>query len=625
MTCQAKCRNALSLRALGRLLFATLLLLIGLSVTNSFYQTHREQTEDARQHKRDTIAQTAGLIADRVAQAVALGDAAATRDDLMLISTVPELQEIEVFTFSGAGLIAAQHSADGITYREQFERPLSAVEPGFHRMAESRHLAFVQPVKLDRATVGWLRLTTDAAYANRVITQSFSRFLLETALVWVLLILVGTIAWLQTRLQSRLERRLKTDEITGELSRYGFKTDFADGRRRDHHALYLVDVQSLKAINDSHGVRAGDRVLAALTQSVRSLVPGVAAIARLGGDDFAILVPARRWPQVQEVGKQLMAAIGAIKLDEFADIGEVRASVGATLLAPDDNLSQRLSEADMALGHAKDPGVTDLVVADTAFLNESRQRGAFVTDREIRDGLRKGEFRYHIQPLVETTQGKTIGYEALIRWQKGDALRSPAFFLDKFKEVIRDPEMYRLVVAMRQQLSARAARNGVSLLAYNIRLEDLAKLPSAERFRVDFGANMGNHLRIMVEVSESGIPRTLRGDLSAFRDSWERIRGEDSVLALDDFGALESNLSRLRKLDIDYVKIDKALTNAVDVDPKSQAILRAIVQLADELGIIVIAEGIERRTQAEIISDLGITLQQGFYHGHPQPAEHYLD
>ena len=601
-----------------------LLLVIGLGVTALLYRGHLEAAEAIRTDTRAAVAETAELIADRIPSAVLLGNHRSLREDLDLVQSTPAIQRLEVFRLDGAGLLAGTRTEDSFEYSEAFQGVIQQDAQGFEDTANKQRFSYVKSLEMGGRTIGWLRLVADANRPRPVIRESFQRFVVESAALWLLIGLIVSAGSSNLRMQNRLERRLRTDELTGELSRYGFKADYADGRREQAYGLFLLDIHNFKAINESHGSDIGDQILAAIPSAIRRRVTNATDIARLDGDDFAVVAPASNWDEARATGGALLQAIGGLHKEQPSVMAPVRGAIGGVLLGRTDELSRRLSEADRALERARESSSSEVVLADANFLSESQQRGDFITEKEIRKGLEKGQFRYYIQPIVDVQRNLTVGYEALIRWQADGELRSPAVFLDKFKEVTQDPDMYKHVVSLRQQLSARAAKNGVPMLCYNIRLEDIGRLHSAERLKVDSGGNVADGLHVVMEISESGIPRYLGSDISWLGEAWKRISSPETMLALDDFGALESNLFRLLELDIDYLKVDKAMITAIDHDLRSRAILRAVASLCKELDIKVIAEGVEQQAQAEALSELGVSLQQGFYHGYPQPVEKYL-
>jgi len=601
-----------------------LLLVIGLGVTALLYRGHLEAAEAIRTDTRAAVAETAELIADRIPSAVLLGNHRRLRENLDLAKSTPAIQRLEVFRFDGAGLLAGTRTEDSFEYSEAFQAVIQHDSQGFEDTENEQRFSYIESLEMGGRTIGWLRLVADADRPRPVIRESFQRFVVESAALWLLIGLIVSAGSSNLRMQNRLERRLRTDELTGELSRYGFKADYADGGREQAYGLFLLDVHNFKAINESHGSDFGDQILGAIPAAIRRRVTNVTDIARLDGDDFAVVAPASNWDEARATGGALLQAIGRLHKEQTSVMAPVRGVIGGVLLGRTDELSRRLSEADRALERARESSSSEVVLADANFLSESQQRGDFITEKEIREGLEKGQFRYYIQPIVDVQRNLTVGYEALIRWQADGELRSPAVFLDKLKEVTQDPDMYKHVVSLRQQLSARAAKNGVPMLCYNIRLEDIGRLPSAERLKVDFGSNVSDGPHVAIEISESGIPRHLGSDISWLGEAWKRISSPETMLALDDFGALESNLFRLLELDIDYLKVDKAMITAIDHDLRSRAILRAVAGLCKELDIKVIAEGVEQQAQAEALSELGVSLQQGFYHGYPQPAEKYL-
>ncbi|TVO60128.1 bifunctional diguanylate cyclase/phosphodiesterase [Spiribacter vilamensis] len=599
-----------------------LVLVVGFGVTFAFYLGYQQQVRSETERTETTIERVAQLLGERSAESVVFRNLPEIRREMRLLETLPRAGAVQVRDRDDKLLVSAQRRGYALEYDSAAEESTSPGELGFSGAFPA--LSYTTAITLNSRRVGTLELTTDAEYIQDTLDRRFWRFMLESFVLWCLLGIIGTYLFVQSRFENRLRKQIQTDPITGELSRFGLQELYGDGVRYRGAALLLIDVYNIKAINNSHGISTGDRVLQGIARVLRSTLGPGATIARLDGDDFAILLPAHRWAFVRQLGDTIVSAIQEMRIDGADDVGKIEICGGGTLLAPDDALSERLSEADLAMRHAKERDWKSIVCADAAFIANSRSSGAFVTDRDIRQGLKNGEFSYYIQPLVNAETNRFIGYEALIRWTCEDEVRSPAIFLDRLREILKDEDFYAYVIAMRRALTERVARSGVGLLSYNIGLEDLQRIDDPAQLLHDFGADNDHGLRVMIEVTERGLPQYLGDDLTDLKTTWAKLTDNRTLLALDDFGALESNLYRLRELDIEYVKIDKALITAITEDAKSRAIVGSIADLCRVLDIQVIAEGIETATQSEMVKELGIAIQQGFYLGRPQPPEIYL-
>lgn len=607
----------------GQLILVLLIVVLGFGVTGKFFLNYQAAIDNEAQAVRATLERNAKLLGERTGESVMSGDLPTVRRELRLLETMPRIGRVTVHDRAGDILLVARNTGYELEFIDTDQARPEALATGLH--GQFPGLGYTSRIMFNERTVGTLTLFASQSRIHDTITSRFWQFMRESFLLWCALAVFAIYLIVQTRFETRLRQQSWTDPVTGELSRFGLNELYGDHYRFRHYALVLVDLYNMKAINAGHGIATGDRVLQIVARTMRATLGPRAAVARLDGDDFAILVPATQWSSVKQLGQSLKSAVHALRFDEIDDLDKVNLCGGAVILAPTDSLSQRLFEADLALRHAKHRDWKSVVCADAAFIANSQSAGAFVTDLQIRQGLRNHEFGYYIQPLVNVETGETLGYESLIRWTHEGEIRSPAIFLDRFREVIKDDALYPYVVAMRRALTERAMRNGVGVLSYNIGLEDLQRLEHPEQLSHDFGADIQHAPQVIIEVTERGLPQHLGDDLTGLKAAWDGLRGERTVLALDDFGALESNLYRLRELDIDYVKIDKMLISAVTDDFKSRAIVESIASLCGALNIQVVAEGIESETLCQTVQSLGIVIQQGFYLGRPQAPDYYLN
>lgn len=605
-----------------QLALLALIIALGFGVTGAFYANYRQAIDSETGALRATLERTAQLLGERIGESVLFENIPQIQRQLQLIETLPAVERVFVQDRNGERMLEARNRDYALEYGRLSRPAVDLTQPGFH--GEFPNLGYTAPITLNARTVGTVSLFNNEKRLEQATSERFWQFMLESFLLWCVLGVFGSYLVIQTRFENRLRRQVQTDPVTGELSRYGLNDLYGDDERFRHHALLLIDLYDMKAINAGHGVPTGDRILQLIARTLRATLGPRAGIARLDGDDFAILVPATQWASVRQIGQSVATAVHSLRFDEIEDLDKVSICGGAVILEPSGCLSQRLSEADLAMRHAKTRAWKSIVCADEAFIAESQSAGAFVTDLEIRQGLRNGEFGYYLQPLINVTTGETIGFESLIRWTRGDQVRSPAVFLDRFREIIKDDDYYAYVTRMRRALTQRVAQSSAKVLSFNIGLEDLQNLEHPEQLAYDFGADCPGAPQIIIEVTERGLPQHLGDDLTGLRVAWEGLRSEQTVLALDDFGALESNLYRLRELDINYVKIDKALIMTVPEDAKSRAIVQSIAGLCKALDIEVVAEGIESEAQCRMVADLGIVIQQGFYLGRPQQPAYYL-
>jgi len=380
-------------------------------------------------------------------------------------------------------------------------------------------------------------------------------------------------------------------------------------------ALLLLDLDDFHLINDSLGHEVGNAVLFEVASRVSDAFPG-SMVARQGGDEFAV-VPA-------SVVDRADAAEAAERvkdvLDADVEVGDnavqVTASVGVALERTRESSSTLMHNADSALANAKDAGTGQYRLYDA----EMRRR---VEDRlEMQAGLRvalsAGQLHIAYQPIVDLSDRRIVGSEALLRWTHPDrGLVSPAEFVpiaeesglivpigewvmntacDDVLPLQRDHGIYICVnVSVRQLTSAGCARwvEGA--------LDRIGLPPSA----------------LTVEVTESA----LMDNIDLVRAAFDRLRSRGVKVAIDDFGTGYSSLARLQQLPVDVIKLDRAFVADVDVRAEARGMAAAILQLSAAIGASVVAEGIETEAEVTTLLDLGYTAGQGYLFARPMPIE----
>jgi diguanylate cyclase (GGDEF)-like protein/PAS domain S-box-containing protein len=394
----------------------------------------------------------------------------------------------------------------------------------------------------------------------------------------------------------------------------------ASATRGVHPAVFLVDIDDFKAVNDSLGHEAGDALLCAIASRLREVVRDGDLIARFGADEFAVLSPTlRSHDQVHEVAERLLAAF-----TRPFEVGEethyAQASVGACVAADSSRAPEdMLREADAAMYRAKDRGrnryelLTEAVVAKTV----DRLR----IHNELRRALAGGELRVCYQPFFNLGDPVLVGAEALVRWQHPErGLLGPGEFLPVAEES-------GLVVALGEwvlrEACTQAARwssrlgSAPFLLTVNVAARQFATstLPDVVRDALSRSGLPPEALGL--EVTEGAL-----ADAHADPEAALHALKEVGVrLLLDDFGKGFSSLGRLKRLPIDVVKIDRTFVDQV-AHPESHdsAIVAAIMGMARALEMDVIAEGVETEEQMASLRGLGCGVAQGFLLGRPLPA-----
>lgn len=385
-------------------------------------------------------------------------------------------------------------------------------------------------------------------------------------------------------------------------------------------ALLYIDVDRFKVINDSLGHLAGDGVLREVGTRLQSCVRAPDVVARLSGDEFAILLEQVDGPEnASRVAQRVMDAL-AMPLAVMGRELQLSASLGIALGdARHGCADELLRDADIALYRAKQLGRKRYELFDDTLaknvVDELSMEG------ELRHALQRGEFVPYLQPIYRLDDGVLVGHEALIRWNHPSrGVLSPGSFL----KVAQDAG---LIEAIDWQLFERAC---VELQRLPVRSSFLTFNVSALHLRhADFDVRLMAMLertglppsRVIVEVTEG----SLLDDPDQVRATLERLRSEGVGSALDDFGTGYSSLNYLHSLPLRMLKIDQTFVQALDEgSPNSSTVVEAILALARALDIQVIAEGIETSRQRDILRGMGCELGQGFLLGRPWAVGHWL-
>ena len=441
-------------------------------------------------------------------------------------------------------------------------------------------------------------------------------FVTAAVLVWVLI--------LRRRVQQQTLMILdmaKHDALTGLPTRTLFHERLGAAlteaaRVPTRLALLMLDLDNFKLINDSMGHHAGDQVLCTVSGRMRAVVRKKDTIARMGGDEFIILLSDLD-EDAEEIAARIVAALSVpmkIAGEDFA----LSASVGVCRIEePDVDVDVLLKNVDTAMYAAKASGRNGFQV----FSNE--MAGASLRLLKVRVGLAhaldRGELTLHYQPLIDLHTGQLTGFEALARWASPDlGAVSPAEFIPVAEEsdlIVRIGEWVvsescREIAALEEQLK-RTFTLSVNLSARQFLHCDLPGMVEAALLQ-----HKRQPDRLRVEITES----TLVSDSHCAQDALNGLRALGVQLAIDDFGIGFSTLSYITRFAVDWIKIDRSLICDCTTDQNCLAVLRAIVTMAHELGIRVVAEGIERQDQFNLLRDEQCDLAQGFYLSKPVPA-----
>jgi diguanylate cyclase (GGDEF)-like protein/PAS domain S-box-containing protein len=417
--------------------------------------------------------------------------------------------------------------------------------------------------------------------------------------------------------ESLLQHQAWHDVLTGLPNRTRLRVELDQcmaTQSTDTFALLLIDLDRFKEVNDTIGHPCGDLLLQQVGPRLRAELRERDSIARLGGDEFVVLLRGADSERASAVAARLLIALERpFELDGFGVA--IGGSIGIALY-PEHGVDADtlLREADIAMYAAKDArsGYT-IYAPDTD--RHSRERLGLLAD--LRQAIDRGELLVHYQPQVDVRSGSLTAVEALVRWPHPTrGLLPPDEFipLAERTRLIQPLSRWILASALQQCATWRAAGLdvpvSVNLSAYDLRDHDLPDLIDAALAKYGVPPE-----RLRIEITES----SLMANPSRAREILARLRAQGVQVSIDDFGIGYSSLAYLKNLPVDELKIDRSFVGEMAVDAGSRAIVRAIIDLADVLGLRVVAEGVEDEATLMALAALGCDVAQGFYFARALP------
>jgi diguanylate cyclase (GGDEF)-like protein/PAS domain S-box-containing protein len=392
---------------------------------------------------------------------------------------------------------------------------------------------------------------------------------------------------------------------------------------RKTHALIFVDVDRFKSINDSLGHVTGDEFLVAIGACMKSVVRSHDLLARFGGDEFvALLEDVTSVDVAVAAARRICAALEQpiVLRDGYEVVASV--SVGIALSEPGKSADDILRDADVAMYDAKVKGGGGIYrVFDQAAMG-SRSSARVQIEADLRKGLERGELEVYYQPFYSLDEERIVGAEALVRWHHPvNGLLSPAEFISMAEEtgLILPLGRYVLDTACRQ---VRAIRDRLEVdlpISVNLSPRQFQESGlSAQAAAALDAAGLPSELLIF-EITENVVME----DLSGAREVMKKLDRLGVRLAIDDFGTGHSSLAYLKQFPVQEVKVDRTFVQGIVESPVDSAIVRAVIDLANAMGISAVAEGVETEDQLAGLRTLGCPVAQGFYFSRPLRAEDF--
>ena len=383
-------------------------------------------------------------------------------------------------------------------------------------------------------------------------------------------------------------------------------------------ALLFVDVDNFNSVNDTLGHNFGDRVLQGIAKRLQAAAGSNSLLARLGGDEFTIVF--EDVTSVEEVESRAAGIVTALQYPLTIDGRALStgASVGAALF-PDhaEDAEGLLRAADVAVFRAKEQGRNRFAIFRAAMYDATAHR--FRLEQSLRKAVEAGDLLLYFQPQVSLHTLEVVSLEALLRWRKPDGRIAPA------GEFIHIAEKTGLIHELTDWVLRSATSTVAAWRAQGWHRASVAINVSPPQFlESDFVGHVARALEVTglpANALELELTETVLQTGPTTVDSLRRLRDLGISVALDDFGTGYSSLTSLEQLPISRVKLDRMLIEGIDSNPRSAAIVRSIVALSHGLGLQVVAEGVERPSQLEMLSHCGPLAVQGYLLAYPVEAD----
>ncbi len=405
------------------------------------------------------------------------------------------------------------------------------------------------------------------------------------------------------------------DALTGLLNRAGFLR-FLEGAQEKSLAVFFLDLDRFKIINDSFGQTVGDAFLLLVSRRLKGILPEGATLARLGADEFAVCLEETSEYATTELAKTMNETLATSNRIQGYDI-TTDASIGIAFNTEGYQASDLIRDAESAMQEAKRQGKARFILFDTALQQQLREKVRL--ERDLRQALERQEIYVHYQPIVSLVTGEIVGAEALMRWRHGQlGFISPAAFIPIAEDTGLIVELSNAL--LKQALGDMKQFPASFYLSANLSVRQLQH-PGLEATLTDFlsDAHMAAQ-RLVLEVTES----SLMTNPDANIETLERLSQLGLRLAMDDFGTGYASLNYLKRLPVDILKIDRSFVKGLPGDKDDATLVTTIMALGQSLGLAIVAEGVETRDQEAFLKRYGCQQVQGYLYSKPVPLEEFV-
>ena len=416
------------------------------------------------------------------------------------------------------------------------------------------------------------------------------------------------------------------DELTGLINRHAFQEKLREhisrSWRGENGAVLFIDLDGFKKVNDTEGHKAGDRLLVIIAERLKGCLREVDTIARMGGDEFAVIVPGcEDEKSISHLCERIIgSAVQPIVVDRMEHT--VGASIGVAVF-PDDGqkVEELIMKADSAMYRAKEAGRARFAFFDDT-LNEASKHRVLVESR-LRNALNNGELELHFQPKLNLKDRTVTSAEALLRWTDEElGVVRPDIFVPIAEETNLIHDFTLVQVNKVADLISAADAVGVKL--EHVAINASAKQLMTEGFAMSLLSMMDQrmlpHHKVAIEVTES----VFAHDKQMVVQELEILQAAGIKIALDDFGTGFSSLNMLRELPLDEVKIDRSFITEIESSDQARVLVQHLISIATTLGKTVVAEGVETEVQLQHLEEAHCHFVQGFLVAKAKTMEDFL-
>ncbi|HEX5046661.1 MAG TPA: EAL domain-containing protein [Gammaproteobacteria bacterium] len=415
--------------------------------------------------------------------------------------------------------------------------------------------------------------------------------------------------------------RSQHDGLTGLINRLIFERrvrSLLDGSDSAPHSLLYIDIDKLEAVNQTFGLHAGDEVIRRVAEVIVRAAGDNALVSRIGGDRFAVFLPERSAAEADEVGSLIIAATARLGYMSGADTVPVSVSIGVVGATRSDRVGHLLASAEVACKRAKSQGRSRLVVhdEDTALLPARRRE--MVAWESLQEAFKTNDFRLESQPIMglRAPHAEPLAHEVFIRMRNaGGELIAADKFLAAAERYELLPALDRWVLCTLTEIAKTSPPEAARCLTLNVSAQSLASGKYAA-FALEQIERAGlSPSMFCFELNESAAVSRLSEAEQLIRE----LTRAGSKIALDDFGYGLSSLAHLKRLPVQYLKIDGRFVRRILDDRVAESIVSGIARAAKTLGVGVIAEHVENAALADKLRELDVEYGQGFHLGRPRP------